>query len=115
MALINHRGLPDLVAESARAEPHERVNERTIAVLREVGIDVADLKPQRLIPGLLERADRVIRLDWPLPSDLASIAAPKLETWPMPDTLGKPVETVREVRDLVGARVERLVGELTER
>jgi hypothetical protein len=30
----------------------------------------------------------------------------------MPDTSGKPVEAVREVRDLIRARVEKLVGEL---
>ena len=30
----------------------------------------------------------------------------------MPDTSGKPVEAVREVRELIGARVDQLLGEL---
>jgi hypothetical protein len=39
-------------------------------------------------------------------------AAGKLEEWPMPDTTGKPVEAVREVRDLIGVHVTRLLDEL---
>lgn len=99
-------------AESAGTEPDERVNERTIQVLREVGIVVADARPARLSRAQLERAQRVVSLGCPLPSELASAARGKLEEWPMPDTTGKGVDAVREVRDLIGARVERLVAEM---
>lgn len=99
-------------AESAGTEPDDRVNERTITVLREVGIEVADEKPAKVTREQLERATRVVSLDCPLPPDLAAVAADKLERWPMPDTSGKPVEAVREVRDLIRARVEQLLGEL---
>lgn len=43
---------------------------------------------------------------------LEAVAAGKIEEWPMPDTSGKPVEAVREVRDLIRGRVERLLGGL---
>jgi arsenate reductase (thioredoxin) len=98
--------------ESAGTEPDERVNERTVTVLREVGIEVADEKPGRVTREQVERATRVVSLDCPLPPELSAVAAGKLENWPMPDTSGKPVEAVREVRDLIRARVEQLVGEL---
>ena len=88
------------------------MNDRTITVHREVGIEVADERPGRVTRGQLEQATRVVSLDCPLPPELAAIAADKMETWPMPGTSGKPVEAVREVRDLIRARVERLVGEL---
>ena len=97
---------------SAGTEPDDRVNERTLTVLREVGIEVADEKPGRVTPDQLRQADRVISLGCPLEPELAAIATDKLEEWPMPDTAGKPVEAVREVRDLIRARVERLLGEL---
>ena len=97
---------------SAGTEPDERVNPRTIQVLREVGLDIADLIPQKLSPGLLERADRVISLGCPLPPELAQVAAAKLEEWPMPDTTGKPVEVVREARELIQTRVTGLLTEL---
>ena len=73
---------------------------------------MADEKPGQVTREQLERATRVVSLDCPLPPDLATVAADRLENWPMPDTSGKPVEAVREVRDLISARVEQLLGEL---
>ena len=99
-------------AESAGTEPDERVNERTITVLREVGLEVANTKPERVTREQLERADRVVSLGCPLEPGLAGAAAGKLEEWPMPDTTGKPVEAVREVRDLIEVRVRQLISEL---
>jgi arsenate reductase len=111
-ALFNQRAAGRAHAESAGTEPYDQVNERTVQVLGEIGIDVTGLKPQRVKAAQLDRADRVISLDCPLEPELLARAADKLDTWPMPDTTGKPVEAVREVRDLIGARVEALLAEL---
>jgi arsenate reductase len=81
-------------------------------VLREVGIEVADEAPGRVTREQLEQATRVVSLDCPLPPELSAVAADKLENWPMPDTSGKPVEAVREVRELIRVRVEQLLAEL---
>jgi arsenate reductase len=98
--------------ESAGTEPDERVNDRTIVVLREVGIKVPATRPGRVTAEQLRQADRVVTLDCPLDPALAALADGKLEEWPMPDTAGKPVEAVREVRDLIRARVEQLVAQV---
>ena len=111
-ALFDARAGGRARAESAGTEPDERVNERTIAVLREVGIDVSGEIPLRVTAEQLRRADRVVSLGCPLPPDLAVATVGKLEEWPMPDTAGKPVEAVREVRELIDARVRRLLDEL---
>lgn len=111
-ALFNQLAAGRARGESAGTEPDEQVNDRTITVLREVGIEVADEKPGRVTREQFEQATRVVSLDCPLPPELNAVAADKLENWPMPDTSGKPVEAVREVRELIRARVEQLVGEL---
>jgi arsenate reductase len=111
-ALFNQATDGRLRAESAGTEPDDRVNDRTITVLREVGIDVADERPARVTRALLEQATMVVSLDCSLPPELAAVAADKCENWPMPDTSGKPVEAVREVRDLIRVRVERLLDAL---
>jgi arsenate reductase (thioredoxin) len=111
-ALFNQLADGRALGESAGTEPDGRVNDRTITVLREVGIEVSDEKPGKLTREQIEQATRVVSLDCPLPPDLAAVAAGKLENWPMPDTSGKPVEAVREVRDLIRVRVERLIGDL---
>ncbi|MFN8636171.1 MAG: low molecular weight phosphatase family protein [Chloroflexota bacterium] len=110
--LFNQRAGERVRAASAGTEPDERVSERTIVVLREVGIEVPDEKPGRVTPAQIEAAMRVVTLDCPLSPELAAIAANKIENWPMPDTAGKPVEAVREVRELIRGRVEQLLGEL---
>lgn len=112
VALFNQLAAGRARGESAGTDPDERVNERTITVLREVGVDVADQKPGRVSRQQLEQADRVISLGCPLAPDLAEAAAGKIQEWPMPDTTNKPVETVRQVRELIKARVEQLIGEL---
>ena len=111
-ALFNRDAEGIACAESAGTEPDERVNERTITVLREVGIEVADIRPERVTREQLARADRVVSLGCPLEPALAVAAAGKLEEWPVPDTTGKPVEAVREVRDLIRVRVAELLAEL---
>jgi arsenate reductase len=98
--------------ESAGTEPDVRVNDRTVVVLREVGIEVPHARPGRVTAEQVRQADRVVSLDCPLDPALAALADGKLEEWPMPDTAGKPVEAVREVRDLIRARVERLIAEV---
>ena len=111
-SLFNQMAAGRADAESAGTEPAERVNERTVQVLREVGIEVADQPPQHVSRAMLERADRVVTLTCPLEPELAAAAAGKLEDWAMPDTAGKPVEAVREVRELIKVRVEHLIAEL---
>ena len=111
-ALLNHLAAGRARGISAGTEPDERVNERTIAVLREVGIDVADEKPGAVTLQQLRQADRIVSLGCPLPPELAAAAEGKIEEWPMPDTAGKPVEAVREVREVIAARVQQLIEEL---
>ena len=111
-ALFNQAAHGRASAESAGTQPDDQVNDRTVRVLREVGIEVADLKPGRVSRTQIARADRVVSLGCPLPPDLAAAASAKIEEWPMPDTTGAPVEAVREVRDLIAARIARLLGEL---
>jgi protein-tyrosine-phosphatase len=111
-ALLNHLADGRARGISAGTEPDERVNERTITVLREVRIEVGNEKPGKVSREQLQQADRVISLGCPLPPELASAAVGKIEEWPMPDTAGKPVEAVREVRELIKTRVQQLMGEL---
>lgn len=111
-ALFNRDAAGVARAESAGTEPDPRVTERTVTVLHEVGIDVADITPEHGTPEQLERADRVVSLGCPLAPELARTAAAKLEEWPMPDTTGRPIEAVREVRDLIQGRVAQLLDEL---
>ena len=111
-ALFNKLAAGRAHGASAGTEPDDRVNHRTIAGLREGGVEVADEKPGRVTPEQLRQADRVVSLGCPLEPALAAIAANEIEEWPMPGTANKPVGSVREVRDLIEVRVEQLLTDL---
>jgi arsenate reductase len=111
-ALLNQLADGKARGISAGTEPDEWVNERTVTVLKEVGIEVGDERPGKVSREQLQQADRVVSLGCPLPPELEAVAVGKLEEWPMPDTAGKRVEAVREVRELIKARVQQLIGEL---
>ena len=68
--------------------------------------------PEQLTPAQIEHADRVVTLDCPLPPEFAKLIEGKTEAWSMPDTSGKPVDAVREVRELIRVRVQKLLDEI---
>ncbi len=84
--------------------------EVVIEVMSELGHDVSKRKRKVLTEQMVLDADKVISMieDYPLPYYLAT--STKLERWNgIPDPVGKPIETHREVRDLVRQEVVRLL------
>ena len=77
-----------------------------IQVMSEIGLDIAHKRRENLTEQMVDEADIVISIldDYPLPEYLAS--SPKLIEWKnIPDPVRQPIETHREVRDLVKERV----------
>jgi arsenate reductase (thioredoxin) len=94
-------------AISAGTEPGERVHPEVQAAMREVGIDLSNEKPRFLSDDLARAAALLVTMG----CGEACPAVPGLrrDDWPLEDPKGKPVERVREIRDDVKRRVERLL------
>ena len=97
-------------ALSAGTTPGERVHPEVVEVMREVGIDLSDRKPQRLTRELAEAADVVVTMG--CGDECPYIPGKRYTDWDVPDPKGKPVDEVRELRDEIARRVERLAEEL---
>ena len=97
-------------ALSAGTTPGERVHPEVVEVMREVGIDLSDRKPQRLTRELAEAADVVVTMG--CGDECPYIPGKRYTDWDLPDPKGKPVDEVRELRDEIARRVERLAEEL---
>lgn len=95
-------------AVSAGTEPGERVHPEVVDAMREVGVDLSSGHPQRLTDELARGATLLVTMgcgeSCPFVPGLAR------EDWPLEDPKGKPVETVRRIRDEVRERVERLIA-----
>jgi arsenate reductase (thioredoxin) len=97
-------------AESAGTAPGDRVHPAVVEVMREIGVDLAGRRPQRLTPELAAPADVVVTMG--CGDDCPYIPGKRYLDWDLPDPKDRPVEQVRAVRDDIAPRVEALVDEL---
>lgn len=97
-------------ALSAGTTPAERVHPEVVEVMRELGIDLADRRPQLLTRELAEQADVVVTMG--CGDACPSIPGKRYVDWQLADPKGEPVETVRAIRDDIVERVGVLVADL---
>jgi len=101
-----HRAL----SAGSEADPHGKVHPEVVDVMRELGIDLSDRRPQRLSRELAERADVVVTMGC---GDACPFIPGKRHIdWELPDPKGRPVEEVRATRDEIARRVNGLCDEL---
>ena len=95
-------------ALSAGTEPGARVHPEVLAAMREVGVDLEGIAPQKLTDELAATASILITMG----CGEACPVVPGLRRmdWPLEDPKGKPVERVREIRDEVRAHVVALLN-----
>jgi arsenate reductase len=92
------------------AEPDGRVHPEVVAVMRELGVDLADRRPQRLTTELAQRADLVVTMG--CGDTCPYIPGKRYVDWDLPDPKGQSLDAVRAIRDDIAARVTVLVKEL---
>ena len=94
-------------AVSAGTEPADRVHPEVVTVMKEAGLDVSRAKPSRLTDELAGASRLLVTMG----CGEACPFVPGLERddWPIEDPKAKPLERVRQIRDEVRQRVERLI------
>jgi arsenate reductase (thioredoxin) len=105
-ALANH----DVArAVSAGTEPGKRVHPEVVTAMREVGIELEGIAPQKLTDELASTATILVTMG----CGEACPVVPGLRRmdWPLEDPKGKPVERVREIRDEIRAHVAQLLAD----
>ena len=99
-----------VVVRSAGSAPAGSLNPAAVAVMAEVGIDIAAAVPQVLTPEDVRESDVVITMGC---GDACPIFPGKrYEDWQLDDPAGQGVESVRIIRDEIRGRIETLVSEL---
>jgi arsenate reductase len=97
-------------ARSAGTTPGEQVHPEVVAVMREVGIDLADRVPHGLTEDDARWADVVVTMG--CGDKCPYIPGRRYVDWDLQDPAGRPLEVVRETRDEIDRRVHELVVEL---
>jgi arsenate reductase len=107
-ALFNRFANPSKArAVSAGTAPGDRVHPEVVEVMRDKGIDLADIKPQKLTDRLSAQAQWLVTMG--CGDQCPVVPGAKRDDWPLEDPKGKPRDRVREIRDDIEARVQKLV------
>ena len=97
---------------SAGTVAGERVNPMAEEAMREVGISMAGQKPKQLTQEMADAADRVITMGCGVVAEACPAKFILSDDWGLDDPAGRPIETVREIRDRIKRQVEKLLAEL---
>ncbi|MFI6834024.1 arsenate reductase ArsC [Kribbella sp. NPDC050241] len=107
---LRHLAGDIIEVRSAGSEPANQINPVAVEAMREVGIDITGAVPHILATEDVRHSDVVITMGC---GDACPIFPGKrYEDWELTDPAGQPIEVVREVRDDIRGRVEKLVAEL---
>jgi arsenate reductase len=108
-ALFNRYAEGRARADSAGTRPSTHVHPEVIAVMQEIGIDLAREEPRLLTADLAKGAVRAITMGC---GDECPVLSVPVEDWALPDPSGQPLAVVREIRDDIDGRVRSLVKQL---
>jgi arsenate reductase (thioredoxin) len=111
-ALFERAAAGEHTAISAGTTPAERVHPEVVKVMRELGIDLSDRRPQLLTRELAEQADVVVTMG--CGDECPYVPGRRYLDWELPDPKGRPIEEVRAARDEIARRVSVLVAELNQ-
>ena len=107
---LRHLAGDRIDVRSAGSEPADQINPVAVEAMREVGIDISGAVPQILETEAVRDSDVVITMGC---GDACPIFPGKrYEDWELTDPARQPIEVVRQVRDEIRERVEKLVAEL---
>jgi arsenate reductase len=108
--LLNKRAAGRVHVRSAGSTPADELNPRVVEAMREIGIDISHEFPKALTDEFVKAADVVITMGC---GDACPIYPGKrYEDWELADPAGQDIQTVRQIRDEIDARVQALLNEL---
>src|ERR671911_1876632 len=102
-ALFERHAPSDVRAESAGSHPARAVWPNVVEAMREVGIDIADRRPKKLIRELQLHADWAVTMGC---GDACPYVPSKVEDWEVADPAHQPLDVVRAIRDDIEQRVQ---------
>ncbi len=107
-ALFERHGPSDVRAESAGAEPGDRVHPVVVEAMREIGIELEGRRPKKLTLEMQLHADWGITLAC---GAKCPYVPSVVEDWDVADPAGQAIEVVRTIRDEIERRVRGPGGE----
>ena len=110
LGYFNHLAGDHGVGWSGGSEPANEINPAAVAVMAEVGIDIAREFPKPWTDEIVRAADLVVTMG--CGDTCPYFPGKRYENWDLPDPAGQGIDAVRPIRDEIEARVRRLLADL---
>ena len=111
-AYLNHfareRGI-EVIAESAGTKGSGELNPLVVEVMAKEEISLDGQEPKLLTQEMVDRADKVISMGCGVDAAACPARFIVSEDWELEDPHEKPIEFVRQTRDAIRIRVEKLL------
>ena len=107
---MRHLGAGRVMVYSAGSEPANSINPSAVAVMKEVGIDIAAAQPQLWTMEMLEAVDVVVTMG--CGDACPFLPGKKYVDWPLNDPAGQGIDAVRPIRDEIQKLVEDLLAQI---
>jgi protein-tyrosine-phosphatase len=110
-AFANKYGKDKFIVSSAGNKPADKVNPVVVEAMKEKGIDISMNKPKLLTYQVAQDADLIVTMGC---NDQGICPGPFFQPtvdWKLEDPKGKTIEKVREIRDDIDRRVQKLITE----
>ncbi|MGW5556922.1 arsenate reductase ArsC [Micromonospora sp. NPDC003944] len=107
---LRHLAGDTVEVRSAGSEPADQINPVAVDAMREVGIDITGRTPAKLTWDTAETSDVIITMG--CGDACPTFPGKRYEDWKLTDPAGQPLHVVRQVRDDIRARVQKLVDTL---
>ncbi|MEW6043012.1 MAG: arsenate reductase ArsC [Thermoproteota archaeon] len=94
--------------QSAGTKPLGQINPLVIKAMAEVGIDITSQKPKVISDSMVNQASRVVNMGCMDKTSCPALSVNDVSDWSIPDPKGKPIDEVRQIRDLIEKRIQEL-------
>jgi arsenate reductase len=109
-AFFNQLADPTLArGVSAGTQPSEHVHPVVVDVMREVGIDLSNAKPQKLTAELAHNVEMLVTMG--CGDECPYVPGLRRDDWPLPDPKGQGIDSVRQTRDEIKRRILQLLAQ----
>lgn len=113
-AFAKKLGAGKIVAESAGTQPADGLNPTVVRAMEEIGYNMTGHYPKMLTLDMINSADRIITMGCGVDAEgVCPASIVQTEDWGLEDPKGQSIEKVRQIRDQIKARVEKLIEEMT--
>ena len=98
---------------SAGTKPVSDINPLAIEVMKEMGIDISKQRPKIITEDMIRQSSIRVNMGCIEKESCPTLFIHNVLDWNIEDPKGKPIEKVREIRDVIESRVKELVSSLS--